>query len=303
MKGVLDTKPHSGYDDATAERYHFPNGYLARAYQLVGDWVVFREPRRDGGRQAYIAAARVIRVAPDPGDPTHSYLYLADYIEFDSLVPLRRQTGQYFEQALNAVPPALVGRTLQGHSVRTISEAEFGAIVAAGLADTLAPANAVRLGLAGNYVDADTRALLDLPHEEQERRIAQVLSNRKVRDAAFRGKVLAAYDNTCVVTGLRIINGGGRAEAQAAHIWAVEDGGPDVPQNGIALSATVHWCFDRHLISLTDDRRLLVAHNRIPASLQALFRGQMEPIRPPRDPALAPHPAYIARHRERFVAQ
>jgi putative restriction endonuclease len=33
----------------------------------------------------------------------------------------------------------------------------------------------------------------------------------------------------------------------------VAEGGPDVVQNGIALSATAHWLFDRHLIALTDD--------------------------------------------------
>ena len=69
-----------------------------------------------------------------------------------------------------------------------------------------------------------------------------------------------------------------------------------------ALSATVHWCFDRHLISLTDDCWLLVAHNRIPASLQLTFRGHVEPIWPMRDPAFTSRPGYCARHRERFVA-
>ena len=73
-----------------------------------------------------------------------------------------------------------------------------------------------------------------------ERRIAEMLVNRKIRDARFRGAICEAYDNRCAVTGLRIINGGGRAEVQAAHIWPVKDGGPDVVQNGIALSATAH---------------------------------------------------------------
>ena len=38
------------------------------------------------------------------------------------------------------------------------------------------------------------------------------------------------------MTGLKIANGGGRSEVQAAHIWSVEDGGPDAIQNGIAFS-------------------------------------------------------------------
>src|SRR3546814_1909519 len=81
-----------------------------------------------------------------------------------------------------------------------------------------------------------------------------MLVNRKIRDANFRNHVLDAYENTCAVTGLRIVNGGGKAEAQAAHIWSVAGGGPDIVQNGVALSATAHWLFDRHLITFDDNR-------------------------------------------------
>jgi putative restriction endonuclease len=300
MKGVFDTRPHSGYDDEASFLYHFPNNYLPVAMQLVGDWVVFREPRREGGRQAYVAAALVTHLSPDPSDQTHTYAFVDYYTTFDGLVQLRRADGRYYEDRLNGVPSHLVGRTLQGHSVRGITEIEFDAIVASGLAKTLAPANPIRVGLTDPIVDLNGYELV-APPGEQPRRMAQVLMNRKVRDAAFRLKVLAAYDDTCAVTGTRIVNGGGRAEAQAAHIWAVQDGGPDLVQNGLALSATVHWLFDRHLISLTDDCRLLVADNRVPANLRVLFCGHLEMIRLPRDPALRPHPKYIASHRERFV--
>src|SRR5204863_3148114 len=106
--------------------------------------------------------------------------------------------------------------------------------------------------------------------------------NRKIRDASFRRQVCEAYDNTCAITGLRMVNGGGKAEVQAAHFWSVAAGGPDVVQNGLALSATVHWLFDRYLISLTDDYGLLVSHNRVPAELQPLFERQLQRIRLPR---------------------
>ena len=131
--------------------------------------------------------------------------------------------------------------------------------------------------------------------------MAQLLVNRKVRSAAFRGHVLDAYDNRCAVTGLRMVNGGGKAEAQAAHIWSVADGGPDVVQNGIALSATAHWLFDRHLISLDDECRLLVSHNKVPSELIRLFPQPGERVRLPVDPRLHPRPDYVARHCARFA--
>ena len=99
-----------------------------------------------------------------------------------------------------------------------------------------------------------------------------------------------------------MINGSGKSEVQAAHIWAVKDGGPDVVQNGLALSATVHWLFDRHLISLTDDYGLLVSHNQVPVELRTLFDRQLARIRLPKDRRLWPHPAYVRRHREAYLS-
>lgn len=225
---------------------------------------------------------------------------MADYREFDEPVPFVRD-GRYWETALRSIPdPTRVGAFLQGKSIRTIPDSDFAAIVRAGLSETLAADNAIRLELDPRHVDGPTQELLDLPIAEQERRIEQILMNRKIREASFRRKVCDAYDSRCAITGLRIVNGGGKSEAQAAHIWSVADGGPDVVQNGIALSATVHWLFDRHLISLTDDYRILISHNKVPSELRTLFAKQMDRIHLPDDTRLWPHPAYVARHRERF---
>lgn len=236
-----------------------------------------------------------------PTQPGFAYAVMAEYQEFDEPVPFSH-LGRYWETALHSVAdPTRVGAFLQGKSIRTISDHDFAAIVRAGLSETLRPENAIRLELDPSHVDDRTQELLRLPIVEQERRIEQILVNRKIREANFRRKVCDAYDSRCVaITGLRIVNGGGKSEAQAAHVWSVADGGPDVVQNGIALSATVHWLFDRHLISLTDDYRILVSHNKVPPEVRTLFARQMDRIHLPADEKLWPHPAYVARHRNRF---
>lgn len=302
MKAVFDTRSDSVYDDDIFSRYHFPGIYLDAVRNSWKDWVIYREPRRGGGREGYVAVARVVAINTDdrPGLKNHYYARVADFLPFDRVVPMRRGDG-YYEQQLNEVPRNLVGRSLQGHSVRTIADAEFGAIVLEGLRDTLDRRNAVRLGLLDPDVDPETRSALDASEEAQERRIVEFIANRKIREASFRNRVLAAYDRTCAVTGLRIVNGGGRAEAQAAHIRAVQDGGPDVTSNGIALSGTIHWLFDRHLISLTDDYGLLVSHNKVPTELRGLFDRQMDRIRLPVDRRDWPNPTFIRRHREAFA--
>ncbi|MBX4883834.1 HNH endonuclease [Rhizobium bangladeshense] len=300
MKGIFDTKRDSGYDDEIAFRYHFPKQYRQIAETLVGERIIYREPKRNRGRQAYVATAKVVRVHDDPSRPGHAYAVMAEYREFDEPVPFVRE-GRYWETALLSVQdPTRVGAFLRGKSIRVIPEGDFSTIVRAGLSQTLMPDNAIRLELDPKHIDGPTQELLDLPIQEQERRIEQILLNRKIREASFRRKVCDAYDSRCAITGLRIVNGGGKSEAQAAHIWSVAEGGPDVVQNGIALSATVHWLFDRHLISLTDDYRILVSHNKVPSELRMLFVKQMDRIHLPGDSRLWPHPTYIARHRDRF---
>lgn len=234
MKGIFDARPGTVYDDEIQTRYHFPNRYLEEARRTVDDWIVYRAPRRGGGPIGYFASALVMS-DPDPADSTHSYARMSNFLEFDRVVPLAR-VGGFYERQLELVENTrLIGRTLQGKSVRTITELEFADIVRAGLRETLNPDNAVRLELDMAHASPDTVALVNAPPEEQERRIVQILLNRKVRDANFRRHVCEAYENTCAVTRLRMINGGGKSEAQSAHIWPVAEGGPDVVQNGLAL--------------------------------------------------------------------
>lgn len=300
MKGVFEVSGTSRYDDLIAERYHFPRIYLRTAEACVGDWILYRETGSGGGRKAYIAAAFVDRIDADESSAGLFYARMSRFLEFDRPVPYRDTDGRFAERMLRELAePATAGLALRGRSVRSLDGADFAAIVDAGLAETLSERQAVRLELDAAHVDPATTALLLQP--PSERRVEQILLNRKIRSAAFRGHVLDAYDSRCAVTGLRMINGGGRAEAQAAHIWSVADGGPDIVQNGIALSATAHWLFDRHLISLDEDHGLLVSDNQVPRELTRLFPPSGMPVHLPADPRLRPHADYVARHRARFM--
>jgi putative restriction endonuclease len=186
MKGVFDTKAESGYDDDIICRYHFPRQYRAIAEALVGSWIVYREPQRNAGRRAYVAAARVARIEEDAQRPGHAYAYVECYLPFDLPVPFV-VGGRYAEAPLRALADSTrIGAYLQGKSIRALSEEDFAAIVRNGLDDVLASANATRLDLDDLRLDRDTCELLQAPPEEQERRIEQILINRKIRDAAFR---------------------------------------------------------------------------------------------------------------------
>lgn len=302
MKGVFDTKRNSRYDDEIAWRYHFSGSlYRDRARQMIGDWIIYREPQREGGLRAYVAVARVDDVVDDPARDNHFYAIMNGFLRFSTPVPFWTPSG-YREASLRVITDrTTIGRKLQGQSIRTLAEDDFASITREGLSAILDRDNFRRLNIETDQVDAATADLLAASAEAQKRRIEQILINRKIRDAAFRGEVCDAYENRCAVTRLRMINGGGRAEVQAAHIQPVASDGPDIVQNGLALCGTAHWLFDRHLISITDDYRLLVSHNKIPQEFRGLLAAQMDRIHLPADRSLWPRPAYLRHHRERFA--
>lgn len=302
VKGVFEISRETRYDDEIAVRYHFPDSYLAEARPLVGDCIVYRETRKGGGSMGYIGVAGVDRIEQDLSLGKHSYAFVSDLLRFDRLVSIATD-GRYAEALLRDRPTGVgAGIMLRGKAFRGLSDSDFPAIVRAGLAEVLDPANAVRLDLDRLHGEEDARWILTAAPEEQERQIVQILTNRKLRDAKFRRDVRETYDFRCAVTGLRIINGGGRPEVQAAHIWPVAEGEPDVVQNGLALSGTAHWLFDRHLISVSDDFRLLVSRNKVPAEFRGLFERQLDRIHLPDDRELWPSRAYLKRHRERYLA-
>jgi putative restriction endonuclease len=132
LKGIFDTKRDSGYKDDVAFKYHFPKQYRRTAETLVGDWIVYREPQRNGGRRAYVATAKVVAIEDDPKEVGHAYAVMAEYQEFDEPVPFVRD-GRYWETSLLSVAdPTRVGAFLQGKSIRVIPETDFGAIAQRG---------------------------------------------------------------------------------------------------------------------------------------------------------------------------
>ncbi|MCL4716008.1 MAG: HNH endonuclease [Hyphomonadaceae bacterium] len=282
MKAVFDTKASSAYDDDVTRRYHFPGRYLDIVSRTVGDFVVFREPRDGGGSKAYFATARVDRVEPDATTSGHYYAFVSDYLTFARPVPWR-VNGRYFEGSLRAIENVpQVGLYLRGRSVREISEDDYRDIAMIGLNSAIEAAG------------------IDLAQVSPDRRVAQCLVSRPVRDAAFRIAVCSAYDNRCAFLGWKICDRLGRFESQAAHVLPVALGGPDIIQNGIALSATMHWLFDRHLVSVSDDYRLLVS-DAVPLEVRRLIEQPEGRIELPRDRGLWPSQTYLAQHRHSFA--
>lgn len=297
-KAVFTSKIEPSYDDLPEERYHFPRTYLRQVEAAVGDWIVYYEPRRAssdlssrGGRQSYFATGRVERIGRDSEREDHFYAYISDYLEFDRAVPFKDGTF-YYEGGLRRNDGA-TSKGAFGRAVRAISDSEYDLIVKAGFVQTIVETDIRRSQKLMASVDFEEEA------KEFERPIVEMMVARPFREAAFAVSVKAAYANTCAMTGLQIINGGGRAEVQAAHIRPVAAGGSDSVRNGLALSGTIHWMFDRGLVSVDDDLSILVAAARLPDAVTRLLREDRK-ISVPAKSETRPHTIHLRYHRDKI---
>jgi putative restriction endonuclease len=296
--GVFVHRADSIYEDSPAEQYQFPSQYLSRVEACVGNWIVYYEPTKISGTKGYFAVAKVQRVIPDAGTPG-MYLALIEpgsYLDFANPVPFKDATGLIERGVLNE-EGKISGRAQS--AVRRLSIDDFERIVALGLEDRapLLP-RVEEAGSSSGFAEEQVPFVFEV-----ERDRAQFSVSRIIRDRIFRSVVLRAYDQRCAITGLRLINGLGRAEVAAAHIRPVEAGGPDIVNNGIALSGTAHWMFDRGLIGLSDDLEVLVSRQ---ANDQDSIRSLINPSGRALEPVRSldrPHPHFLKWHRENCFKQ
>lgn len=288
--GVFIHKDGSIYDDIPAVQYQFPQMYLSRAKQMLGDWIVYLEPGKIRNSKGYFAVAKVQDIVPDRRSDG---LYLAlieagSYLDFAGGVPFRVD-DRPVELGLLNERGSISGRAQA--AVRPLADSDFARIVSLGLPDddTLP-----RFGA----LEPENRVREELTPFEIERPFMQSLVSRPFRDKAFRRAVLHAYEGRCAVTGWRLVNGGGRLEAEAAHIRPVEHGGPDSIRNGLALSGTAHWMFDRGLICISDNHEIMV-HRKVNdlQSVEAIINPSGKLIAPARE-GDRPHPQFLSWHRK-----
>jgi putative restriction endonuclease len=291
--GVFMHRADSIYDDRPEEQYQFPPQYLGRAREVVGDWIVYLEPTKVKNSRGYFAIARVQEVIPDPKAPG---MYLAiiapgSYLDFVNPVPFSDAAGPIEHGVLNAAG-AMSGRAQS--AVRPVSPADFSRILARGLPDDQPPVpHTGEAQASAGFAEEQAPFIAELVRER-----VQQITTRALRDRVFRSNVLRAYGERCALTGLKLINGGGLAEVEAAHIRPVEQNGPDSIGNGIALSRTAHWMFDRGLIGLSDDLDILISRQaNDPDSIRAFVNGSGRAHRPARF-ADRPHPHYLRWHRD-----
>lgn len=155
----------------------------------------------------------------------------------DSLGPLRdkRVVGRLepaLEQALRD-DPALIRST-----ARQLVESQFPM--------TIAPDVLTAVGLDPDVVFGPLAEVTDL-------------TERRRRSGTWRQAILAAWDRQCAFCGYDGQLGGVAVGIEAAHVRWFNLGGPDAPNNGLALCSLHHKLFDRGALGLDGEHRIRVS--------------------------------------------
>ncbi|MGW2774280.1 phosphorothioated DNA-binding restriction endonuclease [Streptomyces olivaceoviridis] len=138
---------------------------------------------------------------------------------------------------------------------------------------------------------------LDLEPTEAE----QLSAVRRQRDRRMRELVLTAYEYRCAFCGYDGRIGAVPVGLEAAHVrwWAF--GGPDETENGLCLCALHHKLFDKGVLGVGDDHRILVSQRFVghsPAAREHVIALAGRPLigpQPGSRPVAAAHRDWHAR--------
>ena len=124
-----------------------------------------------------------------------------------------------------------------------------------------------------------------------------------IRSAAFKREISKAYNYSCCISRLRVDVTTDCDLMDACHIEPFATSHDDTITNGIYLCPTLHRAFDRHLISIDEDYRLIISKAFIersdsPYSIKQ-FEGKV--ILLPANRNHYPSQEKLQKHRERLI--
>ena len=102
-----------------------------------------------------------------------------------------------------------------------------------------------------NYSRKVIRQISEIPAEAREEFMI-------LRSSIFRKAILEVYNNQCSVSGLKVEDANRNSLVDACHILPFKQTFNDSIKNGLALSPTFHRAFDRGLISISNNYKVLV---------------------------------------------
>lgn len=107
--------------------------------------------------------------------------------------------------------------------------------------------------------DIEKAANVDIDHlPEGKERLAIV--KQRVNQSFFRSAVMCSYDFKCCISGV-----GNSELLEACHIldWSEDKNNRSNPENGLCLNSLFHKAYDKYLIAITPDYKIIISDEMI----------------------------------------
>jgi putative restriction endonuclease len=117
-----------------------------------------------------------------------------------------------------------------------------------------------------NLLDDIENKILNEPSEEYRQEIKKLIFQKNeeeifLRGSIFKREIPKIYNNTCCISGMRIDATVNVSMIDACHIIPFRESYNDTVTNGIALCPNLHRAFDRGLIAIDEDYKVVVSRS------------------------------------------
>lgn len=121
-----------------------------------------------------------------------------------------------------------------------------------------------------------------------------------LRSNVFKRKIPLIYNNTCCITGLNISSIFNISMIDACHIVPFSETHDDTINNGIALCPNLHRAFDRGLITIDENYKVIISKDFIEASetTHSITQFENKKIQLPKEPQYYPKVENLRWHNE-----
>ena len=121
-----------------------------------------------------------------------------------------------------------------------------------------------------------------------------------VRGGVFKKEIPRIYNYTCCISGMRIIAGDSIQMIDACHILPFSESHDDTICNGISLCPNLHRAFDRHLITIDENYKVVLKSFSEDTTVYSIKQFEGREILLPRNKNHHPSQNNLNIHRSRF---
>jgi len=121
-----------------------------------------------------------------------------------------------------------------------------------------------------------------------------------MRGGVFKKEIPRLYNYTCCISGMRIIAGDTIQMIDACHIIPFSESQDDTICNGISLCPNLHRAFDRHLITIDENYKIIIKPFSEDTTSYSIKQFEGKEILLPKNMNHHPSQSNLAIHRERF---